>query len=504
MPIATKRELFNLIDSLTKGEKRNFTLFVQRSSKEELPMFNKLFELIDKFPEKEDAWYAQKMNIEAKQNYSNLKRHLYKQIIMSLRILHNTKRANIQVREYIDYAFILYGKGLYPQASKILKLAKREAVKHHLNNSHYTIVEFQKMIESRHITRHGPDQAVELIEESTLIAENLNSTMKASNLRLEIHAYFIKNGHVKNEEESAYFSAQFENAVRELESATGGLNQRVFALQAKVWYFYTLNRFNESYEYANDWVDLFDRFPELIQRDKDLYLRGFHYMLNSAYHLRNVEKHSIVLSRLESYRKMEYKSLNRNSQIVSFLYVHTGRLNNSILKKDVSTGLLNIPKTMRRINKYSSVLDEHRKQVFYFKIAWIYLMADHIKKSISYLNKIVHVHKTTLRSDLKVYAIIMFMMCHYSSKNLSAIEYIIRTFGKDLNDLNRAQSLAIQMFKDIVEAPLLGHRLIFKQALENLARLKNDPYQKLSVNYLDVELWIKSKISNRTIAQLGQ
>ena len=42
----------------------------------------------------------------------------------SLRLVHKKKRANIQVREYIDFAYILYGKGLFMQALQVLKMAK--------------------------------------------------------------------------------------------------------------------------------------------------------------------------------------------------------------------------------------------------------------------------------------------------------------------------------------------------------------------------------------------
>ena len=61
-------------------------------------------------------------------------------------MLFKEKGANYKVREYVDYAYILYGKGLYLQALKILKKAKDLAIKHHLIYMQLTIVEFEKKL----------------------------------------------------------------------------------------------------------------------------------------------------------------------------------------------------------------------------------------------------------------------------------------------------------------------------------------------------------------------
>ncbi|MCC6459908.1 MAG: hypothetical protein IT260_05540, partial [Saprospiraceae bacterium] len=43
---------------------------------------------------------------------ANLKAHLYRQILTSLRLLAKNRNEDIQVREMIDYARALYDKGL--------------------------------------------------------------------------------------------------------------------------------------------------------------------------------------------------------------------------------------------------------------------------------------------------------------------------------------------------------------------------------------------------------
>ena len=54
-----------------------------------------------------------------KQQLSNIKAHLYKQVLASLRVLENNN-IDIQLHEQLDNARILYNKGLYLQSLKIL------------------------------------------------------------------------------------------------------------------------------------------------------------------------------------------------------------------------------------------------------------------------------------------------------------------------------------------------------------------------------------------------
>ncbi len=74
-----KDNLFVLIKSLTKSEKRQFKLYVGRMDSNEDSKFLNLFNLLDKM-RKYDEKKIIESNIVTKQQLSNLKAHLYKQI----------------------------------------------------------------------------------------------------------------------------------------------------------------------------------------------------------------------------------------------------------------------------------------------------------------------------------------------------------------------------------------------------------------------------------------
>jgi hypothetical protein len=120
MPKQKTDDLVALIRSLTRAEKRHFRLFVKRNQSSEDILFLQLFDFLEKRGEYEEDVILKKIPEVKKSQLSNLKAHLYKQLLTSLRLL-STKNANdIQIREMVDYARVLYNKGLYRHALDML------------------------------------------------------------------------------------------------------------------------------------------------------------------------------------------------------------------------------------------------------------------------------------------------------------------------------------------------------------------------------------------------
>jgi len=504
MPISHSGSLYQLIKSLTKAEKRNFKLYAKRNQAADTLKFIELFDLIDKQKEEDDAQTFEKLKQVNKTQYANLKRHLYGQILVSLRLIHKTKRANIKVREYIDFAYILYGKGLYLQALKILQIAKREAFKHHLKFTHLTIVEFEKLIETRHITRSGLPKAKQLVEETNELNVAISNAIFLSNLRTEIHGRYIDQGHIKDEADRAQLVKEFLPKLQMKNEAALGPIEKIYLFQSYVWYACTQMDFHSCLKYAKKWVHTFEEDKELLSRDVDLYMRGYHYLLTACYHIADLESLEKFLTQIEHFRKLNYKKLNSNSQIISFLYVHSGRLNRIILSGEFDKGLEAIPRTLRRINRYQDKLDNHRILVFYFKIAFLYFGAGKIKLTVKYLQYIIN-NEMNLREDLQAYARLMYLMCLCENNDFGSIKYLLKTyqpFFKKIKHRNQLQRIALNLFQDLVKAVPYEHRPILEKYLSDLEQLKKDPYLQIAFNYLDLYSWLKSKITNKSLSQI--
>src|SRR6266513_5633546 len=192
MPNRSTDALFLLVKALEKSEKRNFKLFVKRNSGSENLKTIQLFDALDKMKEYDEAALLKKNKSISKQQLSNIKAHLYKQILSSLRIIKDEDNIDIQLHEQMDHARILYNKGLYLQSLKVLDKMKEQAKANHQLTHLQQVLFFEKKIEALFITRSMQDRADQLSVESDGVNAQLSLISQLSNLSLQLYSWYIK------------------------------------------------------------------------------------------------------------------------------------------------------------------------------------------------------------------------------------------------------------------------------------------------------------------------
>ena len=152
MPNRSSDTLFQLIRSLKKSEKRNFKLYVKRNSAAEDLKIIQLFDALDGVDVYDEAQLLKKNKKIAKQQLSNIKAHLYREILSSLRLIKNDDNIDIYLHEQLDFARILYNKGLYLQSLKTLDKIKETAQQNNQLTFLLQVLFFEK--ENRSVAYH--------------------------------------------------------------------------------------------------------------------------------------------------------------------------------------------------------------------------------------------------------------------------------------------------------------------------------------------------------------
>ena len=111
MPNRSVDAVFQLVHSLQKAEKRAFKLYITRNSGNADLKVIQLFDAMDKLSDYDESLLLKKVPAVKKQQLSNLKAHLYQEILSSLRLLKTDHNIDIQLHEQLDFARILYNKG---------------------------------------------------------------------------------------------------------------------------------------------------------------------------------------------------------------------------------------------------------------------------------------------------------------------------------------------------------------------------------------------------------
>ena len=199
MPNRSTDTLFQLIQSLTASEKRHFKLYMKSRSGESGDLkVVQLFDAIDKMNLYDEEVLLKKNKSILKQQLSNLKARLYHEVLSSLRSLKQEENIDLQLHEQLDFARLLYNKGLYLQSLKILDKIKELAKTNNQVTYILQVVFLEKKIEALHITRSMQDRAEKLSLESAEINERLKLIGALSDLSLQLYSWYIQHGHARN------------------------------------------------------------------------------------------------------------------------------------------------------------------------------------------------------------------------------------------------------------------------------------------------------------------
>ena len=499
-----KDNLFSLVKSLTKSEKRQFKLYVGRLGVNSDSKFLNLFNLLDKAKLYHEASII-KSGIVKKQQLANVKAHLYKQILISLKLNPSHQNVRSQIREQLDFASILYHKGLYKQSLKILDKAKELAIVNEEKNMAFEIVELEKIIEAQYITRSINTRADELaVQARDLSAQNVIAS-KLSNLSLQLYSTILKTGYVKNEEESRIVTKYFNDRLPKINQKKVGFREKLWYYKAHLWYNFLMQDFLNCYKYASKWVDLFYQNPSMINLNPVFYLKGNNYLLESIFFIRNKPKFVKKLEHFKATVNNPKFNKDQNVSTLVFLYTNFHSINQHFIDGSFEEGLALIPKIEKELVQFDDRIDPHHKMIFYYKFASLHFGAGNNKACIKYLDRIISNKSLSMREDLLCFSRVLNLVAHYEAGLDYHLETLLRSTYKFLikmNDLHEVQKEMIKFIRGLQDIYPHDLKKAFKRLLETLKTFEDHPFERRAFLYLDIISWLESKIENKPVGQI--
>lgn len=493
-----------MVKSLEKSEKRSFKLFMKRGAASEDLKVLTLFDAFDKMDEYDEAILLKKHTTISKQQLSNLKAYLYKQILSSLRQTKDDNNIDIQLNEQMGYARILYNKGLYMQALKVLDKIKSLAKTNHQFTFQLQALIFEKKIEALHITRSMENRAEQLSREVEEVSTHLVLLNKLSNLSLQLYSWYIKMGHARDTKDVTAVKMFFEANLPLHEVKKMTFYEKLYLYQSYCWYGFILQDLLMYYRYAQKWVDIFEQEPYMKSAETGQFIKGMHNLLSAHFSLNNYDKFQEALAVFETFEASHYANMNVNARIQTFVYLYTEKINKHFLEGTFSKGLELAPYIDEKLEEYKLHLDRHRILVFNYKIACLYFGSGDNDKAIDYLNKIIH-QKADLRTDLQCYARLLHLIAHYELGNYNLLEYLMKSVYRFMAKMKNLSVVEEEIFKFLRKAFNLSPNKMmsaFKVLKEKLERLEGKPLESRSFMYLDIIAWLECKIDNIPVQEV--
>ena len=496
--------LFQLVRSLEKAEKRHFKLYIKRSSGNEDLKVIELFDALDKLSQYDEPLLLKKLKTIKKPQLANIKVHLYKQLLASLRLLKSTESIDLQLNEQFDFAHILYKKGLFTQSLKILDKAKETAKANRKVNFLLAAITLEKRIETLHITRAMQTRAEQLSQEINEVNDRISKLTKLSNLAMLLYSWFIQNGHARNREEEEKLEKYLTAHLPINAFSPNGFYEKLFLYQSMSWYAYIKLDFLKYYRYSKKWVAIFEEDPLMMRVETGHYIKGLHTLLNAHFDLRNYKQFDVVLKQFEKFSMTDRVRLHDNFRTQAFVYINSAKINQHCMLGTFKEGIAEVPKVLQVLKENELFIDEHRIMVFNYKIASLYFGNADYDNCIDYLQKIIN-ENLGGESDLQGYARLMHLIAHYEIGNYDLMEYLTKSVYRFMSKKANLTLVEEEMFKFLrksfhVTRINMQHEL--ETFLEKIKVLETNRYEARTFAYLDIISWLEAKVYKKSMSTI--
>jgi hypothetical protein len=500
-------ELFELIKSLSKSEKRFFKLSSSLQSGEK--NYLKIFDAIDKQREYDEEAIKEQFRKETFiKHFPSEKNHLYKLILKSLRAYHSDNTISSILKQEIKNIEILYKKALFKECNKFLKRAKKLAREHEKFYYLFELLSWEKLLlEEAYEAGEFTKDLDALIKEEHNVIEKLRNLAAYHVLYSKINYVFRSGGYVRSEadrllvEEISHHPLIIgRNTALSKRAATICYYIQGFCATANVDKQTALVKFNRVKQ-------ILDENP-LIRKDlSKRYIRTLSSILTLQIDLGMIEEAEAMI---ENMRKFANKSAfaTEDIELVMFKATYLAELRILEKKGEYERAIERIGEVVDGMELNEGKFNKEQELLFMNTIASVYFGAGDFKKSLHWNNRILNDNEPNLRQDIYSYARLFNLVVHYELGNYDLLEYIVKSTYRYLSKRQRDHELEVMILNSMKklarnagsddEKEIL---LEFKAGLND--QLKKDTDQ-IILEYFNFPAWIDSKIEGVSFVKVLQ
>lgn len=499
-------QLFNLIHSLSKGEKRFFKLYASRLTTAGDKKFVMLFDAI----EKQKVYNEDKILEKNKQlnptQFSNLKAHLYYQLLKSTKLCNSSNLENIKITELLDYARILYNKCLYKECVKMIDKAKAMASENDRSVLLLEILELEKLVIPKTL-ESGNEQRVSLVINTTnQVAESIKNINTFSNLSLRLNSYYVQTGFSKSKEDLQKVTNYFHSSLPDYKEVNLSFQEKMYLYSSFVGYYFYIQDFSNGYKYAAKWVALFEQQPEMKRHKLELYIKALNSLLAVQNKLYKYKEFSETQKQLIAIKRDKNLVLTENINLNLFKAIYVHEINRHFMLGEFKSGTRIVAALENELDKFVPKLDKHSVLLLYYKIACLYVGSGNYRTAIKWLNKIYNEKEIDLRADIYSFTRILLLVCHFELGNDYLVESNIRStyrYFRKKGELSQYQKYILKFLRDLFSD--FSDRNLKKQFVElkkQMVRLESNKYERRAFLYFDIISWLESKIENKSVQEI--
>ena len=495
--MSNKKDLFELIHTLSKREKQLFKLKSNSTNSSYLQLFDVLANLEDY---EEDSFLQSDAGQAFRSNYPVRKNELYEKVLNVCRSQRQRvgfeKPIEFQAREKLEDVRYLRDKELRKQAFRRLRQAKKLAEQYEL---HELLIEILRVERFLIVDRQAPGY----IEKATAIHSKLREVTEVLSNRLQLFEmkdrFFLvarqfaeQHGHY----DQAYLKAQIDSeALRKVEFCLSFEAKNNFYFCHSLYYHLTGNP-KKAWENFRSLYRLWLDRPDFIKIKVVEYRNILQNYLSFSIAAKEYEDYEKVLEALES---GPFRSLEEEAATV--FNVFNVRVSHDLFACNwtkLKSLMARFKEAEQRFGRYVSPI-----RIVYISLnfAWVEFVLGNFQESIYWLNRIENAREGNIQDGIVFSSKLLEIIVLFEAEDLQLFDSRYRSILAALSKLEKAHSFEINLVKQL-------NRNIGKKDSPKFLESMNKLYQELQKgDEIDgkhemTRKWLLSKTKRRALIEI--
>lgn len=490
-------ELFKLIKSLTKSEKRFFKLSssLQVGDKNYLKIFD--------FIEKQSIYNEDELKNEFKKeifvkHLPSEKNHLYKLILKSLRSYYSEQSVSSILKQDIKNVEILYNKALYRECEKFVSRAKQVANDNEKFYYWFELISWEKkLLEEAYESGEFSTNLDDLVAEEEMVIAKLRNLAEYQIIYSKINLIFRSVGFTRSDEERKIVEGIADYHLIK------GKNTAISTRASSMCYYIkglcaaTNRNYEDSFQFFNRTREILDKNPLIKADSGQRYVMTLSHLLRCYIDSKDFKKAEGLISDM---RALKDKKGFNSMDILVRIFTNTYNLELNLLhaKGAFQKSVDLIPEIEKLQLEYGDKVNKEQEIILAYNKAYSYFGIRDFKKALSYINTVLNDNEQNLRQDIYSFSRLFNLVLHFELENYDFLEYIIKSTNRYLGKQERAFEVENVFIKHIRKLSKIIHStdrvIVLEKMKDELEELLKDQNERVVLEYFNIMAWVNSKI----------
>lgn len=494
-------QLFLLIKSLSKQEKRYFRIFSNRHSSEN--NYYKLYQIISQQEEYDEEKVIERLkNQQFVNRLSIAKTRLYDQLLKSLNAFHSSKTVDSELFFILMSIEVLYLKALYKAAWKKLQKGFKLAQKYEKHELILQLYKWQhKLLEKENYENFNSKNIDTLWNAENAVVDQIKTYQKLWFIKSKIFKLLFYNGD-KTGKDVAMINLFLKKDIDSINKNNLSIRSRFLLHHIYSAFYYATKSLDKSYTHLEENLKLMEKFPRLFVDNPYSQISVLSNMAFMTLKLKKLSKIGPLLVKLKNLKTLADDS-DVNLQIRWFYSYYSIYLAMQTSQLSVEIDNTEVAQIYKGLERFNGKLPIFRRLDMEFALSVYYFKAGETRTALRGVHAILNELNSKMNPDMFYAARFFYLILLLE---MDKIDYLNVAWTSTKRSLLSRKNLSPEtlvfkaFFDKVCKTAQPDLFLLVDDLIANLNNLKVSAYAE----YFDFKKWaIDKKDSFKTIGALA-